>query len=443
MKDTNRISYFASRISRRLWVVALALATIMIISTFSFVDIGIAEAAPPTKVGHEFRVNRRTTNNQCCSSTAGLTDGGFVVVWMSNLQGGSKYNVYGQRYDANGKRVGGEFRVKATTTHSQDHADVAGLRDGGFVVVWHAYPPGSVWHPSPHGSVFGQRYDQSGTPVGGEFLVDAGHASDPSITRLTNGEFVIAWGVLTSTTYDIYAQRYKNSGAPVGGKLHVNTNSPAVSPSVTGLPDGSFVVTWNDIEVRGQRYSAVGSKVGGEFTINNSKIDSNKPAIAGSTDGGFFVAWGARNDGWWRVYGRHFAADGVATAPQFLISRTLPGDELNDAGGASVTSLKDGSYVVSWWGDDLSATGILGRRYSAAGDPLNKQFVINTYIPGFQYGSSVAALKDGGFIATWWSLNQDGSEYGVYGQRYSAPVDDYAALTSAAKQGSNLRTIRR
>src|SRR5688572_25955753 len=32
----------------------------------------------------------------------------------------------------------------------------------------------------------------------------------------------------------------------------------------------------------------------------------------------------------------------------------------------------------------------------------------------------VAALEDGGFVITWQSLYQDGSEYGIYAQIYNA-----------------------
>ena len=36
--------------------------------------------------------------------------GDFVIVWSSNPQNGSGWNVLGQRFDSSGKAVGGEFR---------------------------------------------------------------------------------------------------------------------------------------------------------------------------------------------------------------------------------------------------------------------------------------------------------------------------------------------
>ena len=50
---------------------------------------------------------------------------------------------------------------------------------------------------------------------------------------------------------------------------------------------------------------------------------------------------------------------------------------------------------------------------------VGTEFRVNT-ARSDQHCSSVAALADGGFVVTWTSLRQDGSDYGIYGQRYMA-----------------------
>ncbi|NUB04209.1 hypothetical protein GBZ48_33915 [Azospirillum melinis] len=45
---------------------------------------------------------------------------------------------------------------------------------------------------------------------------------------------------------------------------------------------------------------------------------------------------------------------------------------------------------------------------------------MNSYLPDGQGASIVSALDDGGYVIAWHSLNQDGSSYGVYAQRYNA-----------------------
>jgi hypothetical protein len=50
---------------------------------------------------------------------------------------------------------------------------------------------------------------------------------------------------------------------------------------------------------------------------------------------------------------------------------------------------------------------------------VGSEFRVNTYITNAQWDPSVASLPGGGFVMTWSSDGQDGSNYGVYGRRFS------------------------
>jgi hypothetical protein len=54
--------------------------------------------------------------------------------------------------------------------------------------------------------------------------------------------------------------------------------------------------------------------------------------------------------------------------------------------------------------------------------PLGPEFRANTFTPNSQGHPSVAADSSGDFVVVWHSLLQDGSDYGVYGQRYAQIV---------------------
>ena len=66
---------------------------------------------------------------------------------------------------------------------------------------------------------------------------------------------------------------------------------------------------------------------------------------------------------------------------------------------------------------------------------MGGEFQVNTYTASSQYDPSVTALADGSFVVTWMSDGQDGSEYGIYAQRFtpndSIPVGSLA-LTGTA-----------
>ena len=50
-----------------------------------------------------------------------------------------------------------------------------------------------------------------------------------------------------------------------------------------------------------------------------------------------------------------------------------------------------------------------------------EEFQVNTaYGISDQYNPSITGLADGGYVVTWESRYQDGSDYGVYSQRYDA-----------------------
>jgi hypothetical protein len=85
---------------------------------------------------------------------------------------------------------------------------------------------------------------------------------------------------------------------------------------------------------------------------------------------------------------------------------------------ASVTGLDAGGFVVAWVSQDGDGYGIYGRRYDASGGAVGGKFRVNTYTIGEQAYPSVTGLGDGGLVVTWHSLDQDGSGYGICGQRY-------------------------
>jgi hypothetical protein len=119
-----------------------------------------------------------------------LTNGGFVVVWISDAQDGSDYGIYGQRFDANGAAQDSEFHINTTTTttYSQSSPLITALTNGGFVVTWLSEGQDSKF------DIYGQRYDANGIAQAGEFLVNTTTSSfDHSIVALTNGGFVATW----------------------------------------------------------------------------------------------------------------------------------------------------------------------------------------------------------------------------------------------------------
>jgi hypothetical protein len=99
-------------------------------------------------------VNTYTTDYQAFPAVAIDAMGNFAVVWESYTQDGSYLGTFGQRFDASGAPRGGEFQVNTFTTSTQYSARVASDPAGNFVVAWSS----SSGQDGSGFGVFGQRF---------------------------------------------------------------------------------------------------------------------------------------------------------------------------------------------------------------------------------------------------------------------------------------------
>jgi hypothetical protein len=218
--------------------------------------------ASGNSVGSEFQVNTYTSSYQVTSDITSLLDGGFVVTWQSSYQDGDEYGIYGQKYDSSGNIAGSEFQVSTSTTGRQEKSQVTALLDGGFVVTWQSPHQGGSDY-----DIYGQRYDQYGNTVNSEFIINAETNDEqqfPSISFLADGGFVVAWASYDqdSSEYGVYGQRFEASGAPTGSEFQVNTYTAShqANPSITSLPDGGYLIVWNSYGQDGQASGVYGQR---------------------------------------------------------------------------------------------------------------------------------------------------------------------------------------
>jgi hypothetical protein len=88
----------------------------------------------------------------------------------------------------------------------------------------------------------------------------------------------------------------------------------------------------------------------------------------------------------------------------------------------AISVLTDGGFIVTWssYKQDGTDENIWAQRYDAAGTAVGSEFRVNTTLANVQTSSAVTALDDGGFVVSWMSNGQDGSGWGIYAQRYDA-----------------------
>lgn len=405
--------------------------------------------------GGEFRVNTATDGSQLTPSVAIDASGDFIVAWQSDVQDGSSFGIYAQRYSALGVLQGSEFRVNSTTVNSQTVPSVAMDADGDFVVTWQSDgQDGSLQ------GVYAQRYNAAGVTQGTEFRVNtttANNQTQPSVAMDANGDFVVAWNsnLQDGSVDGVYSQRYTSAGAALGGEFRVNTATASIqaAPSVAMDADGDYVVTWQSYlqdgslyGVYAQRYDESTSTAGPMVTevlgIDRKIVAGGRFSetfdtltIAFSEDlnvvDGVVGANSVINHSNWQL-----TQDGVNVSSQILDITFDFNGETNkyEAVITFAAPLTAGTYQLTALDTirdltgnalDGDVNGIAGGNYThsfAIADVRTdgSEFRVNTSITGPQLFSSTAMDADGDFVVTWSSDDGLGSGFGIYAQRYNA-----------------------
>ncbi|NVJ93346.1 MAG: cadherin-like domain-containing protein [Methylocystaceae bacterium] len=376
-----------------------------LVATTATIDVTAVDDAPnfndgtPYLVGDKIQLNTTEGSTQSKPVLTALSDGGFVATWQSYYQDGSYYGVYAQRFDANGDAVGDELAVNTYTNSYQQDAWVSGLENGGFVVTWES----NGQDGSSYG-IYGQVFDSEGQRVGAEFQVNSytlNSQDNPTVTGLPNGGFVVSWesSGQDGSSDGIYGQMYDEFANPVGAEFRVNdhTSSVQYDPSITALNDGGFIVAWYGYG-----------------------------AGTGSTDTGYGI-WAQRYD-----------ASGYVVGGQLQLNTTVAGSQMH----SYITALPTGGYVAVWDSNDADGSGVFGQVFDANNQRVGSEFQANLFTIDDQRYPAVSSISDGGFVVTWHSQKQDSGGYGIYAQRFDAignkVGDEFKVDTSTGGSQSNV-----
>jgi len=378
----------------------------------------------------DIQVNTHTNDVQYQADVTALADGGWLVAWGSNLQDGSAYGTYAQRYNADGSPNGPEFQVNTQTSGYQYEPTALQLSNGDIIIAFGVSNGGSS------GS-FAQRYSSDMVPIGTEFKLNSTNINYPGqaeLVDLGSGSFSTTYrlegtSIVPNAYSDIFYREFdaSNVGAT---EVVVNTNNQTQHQTehAIAVSGNNVLVTWAETSgvisngIYGRVYNTSTTTWGADYAISLGGAERYSRVVTLS-DGKFVVTWQASSiDGNGNaVQGQLLNADGTLSGSAFTVNTTSIGNQQY----SDVTALNAGGFVVVWEGPgdnpgDMADFGIWGQVFDATGTKVGNEFLINETFVGQQKNPDVTVLADGDFIVTWQEESgTDGNSTGVFMKRFN------------------------
>ena len=338
-------------------------------------------------LGAEFRVNTTARGSQSNSSIAMSPAGDFVIVWMDDTNDTStatNYGIYGQRFNAQGVPQGAEFRCNTTVANMQMLPSVGMDDAGNFVVVWHSN--GQDVHTKPKGTsagIYGQRFSADGARLGGEFAVNTykpGTQNYACVAMDGAGNFVVSWksSLQDGSGYGIYAQRFGTAGQPLSGEFRVNdyTTGDQEGARVGMGPEG-FTVIWRrgtetaSDGVYAKRYTVAANGTvtsGAEFRVDAGfAVGGLGSEVAYDASGNSLITWSTHFDSTNSdTFAQEYDPAGNPVGGAFRLNSTTEGKQFS----SFVAFQPGGNFVAAFRGPDATGgSDVFARRFIRDSQP--------------------------------------------------------------------------
>jgi hypothetical protein len=193
-----------------------------------------------------------------------------------------------------------------------------------------------------------------------------------------------------------------------------------------------------------QALRAAITPVGTELTVSAPGVYGTAPAVAVAPSGNFMVVWQQYTDAvdGWDVFGRRYDAAGSPLESPVRVHSSGIGCQMAPA----IAADRSGVYTIAWHGCASAACSgperVMFRRFPASGSPGAAEAAVDTAPTGIQRNPAVAASSQTGgeFLVAWQGRGDaaDTSGWGVFARAYTSAGSPAGAtvLVNQATSGS-------
>ena len=203
----------------------------------------------------------------------------IYIAFCYLIRGFSYFNLYLQKLDLSGNKIGNNTLINddGMLWLEKSNPEIAMSDNGNFVVVWEDHRCGYA------SDIYMQRYNSQGQKIGVNQKVNQDNdpyasQGQPDVSCDSIGNFTIVWTDNYQFGYDylIYAQNYDYNGNMLGNNYEVSQGLlwDRFRPRICKRPDGKWIVGWQDYWANGQnwspyaqRYDSNRTLIGGNFPI--------------------------------------------------------------------------------------------------------------------------------------------------------------------------------
>ena len=320
---------------------------------------------PPEAEPNGFGVPSTTNGNQSGAGFQSLSNGNFVISFLSNSAADDGQDIRARFFRLDGSAIGPDIRVNETTAGTQTGLNSLALNDGSILITWRSPDPLN----SGNSHLFGRRFSADGEVLTGEVQLSASGADGSySFSQRSGSSGVILFayqndGEIQGRSFDPTTLTARTSEAQLNTTL---TGTPA-SVAFQSLSNGNYLLRFESPE---------GGTNGTEIRNRVFSVDSNGNLTAVSINS-------STND--------------------YLVNTTASGDQT----GVRSNRLADGRVLEVWQSTDTgdgSGTTIRARYMSSTGTPTGSDFVLNTTTDDNQRSPIILSFNDGRRLVWWHSF---------------------------------------
>jgi len=119
---------------------------------------------PPEAEANGFGVPSTTNGNQSGAGFQSLSNGNFVISFLSNSTADDDQDIRARFFRLDGSAIGPDVRVNETTTGTQTGVSSLALNDGSVLITWRSPDPDNA----SNSHLFGRRFSANGEALTGE-----------------------------------------------------------------------------------------------------------------------------------------------------------------------------------------------------------------------------------------------------------------------------------